>query len=991
VVVHCTNASELRNKGPKVNLIYMKISFARYAKSFRTSVLTLSALVSTVAFAVVPQARITAPINNQSRVQLPGTLSPHARPALDAGAVPASTPLSAMTLVFSRTPAQQAALDALTAAQQNPASPEYHHFLTPEQFAAQFGAAASDIAATQAWLQQQGFTIQSVARSHDRILFAGTEGQVESAFGTQLHFYNSPTGKHFAPSTALTIPSALSSSVLTVTGLSSFRPKPHVVFHQPILAKPSFTSSQTGSFFLTPKDVATVYDVNPAYNAGYTGTGQTIAVIGQSDVILSDVTNFQIALGVTPKAPTPILVPNTGTSAVYSGDEAESDLDLEYSSAMAPGATIYFVYTGNDNNTNGVFASLQYAVTNKTANIITMSYGDCEADISSSEYTSLNDILEEGAAQGQTIVTSAGDNGSTDCWEDTNLNTTQRESLSADFPSTSQYDTSMGGTEFPQADISSTYFNTGSGSDVISSAKSYIPEQVWNDTAYNVSQGATGTEAISAGGGGISIFTPRPSWQSGVTGIPAGSYRLVPDISLAASPAFPGYLYCSSDTSSTGVTGSCSNGFRDANDEYLTVAGGTSFDAPIFAGLVAVLNQAKGYTAGQGLINPELYTLASSPSIYASAFHDITSGNNECPTGSSYASYCSAAGQSAYAATTGYDEASGLGSIDFYNLLTAWPASTTVGGLTASATTVSPATLSPASGANDVITITVASASGLVTTTPTGTVSVSVDGSVVAAALPLTNGVATYTFSSTTTGSHIIKATYSGNGAFAASSGSVAVNVGNISFTLSAPNITLATGASGSVNLTGTPVNGYTGTIDITNVEVATTATITSSNSDTFCGSIPPSLTITGATPVSAAIDIYTSASACSAAGLSQGGVLVRSLSTTHGRASNKSPQSPWHRAPMPAAFAGLMLAMAFTRRRSRKLRGLLSIALLALFGFGIANLTGCSNSSTTASTNPSNPTSSNAPTGVYTVYVTGQDSLNPALTATTSFTITLQ
>jgi subtilase family serine protease len=306
---------------------------------------------------------------------------------------------------------------------------------------------------------------------------------------------------------------------------------------------------------------------------------------------------------------------------VSSGDESESDLDLEYSGGIARGASIFFVYVGNNSNYS-VWDSINYAVDNQVAPVISTSYGDCETDLGSANYSTLNSVLAQAAAQGQTVIAAAGDSGSTDCYGYTNLTTSQQEALAVDFPASSQYVTGMGGTEFPSADVSSsntTYWDSASGSDVISSALSYIPEQVWNDDS--------SSNGLSSGGGGVSTLTARPSWQTGVPGIPSGGYRLVPDISLDASPNNAGYLFCSSDSGATGITGSCSNGFRDSNDQYLTVAGGTSFDAPIFAGMLAIINQ-KLNSTGQGVVNGTLYTLASDATTYAQAFHDITSGSH---------------------------------------------------------------------------------------------------------------------------------------------------------------------------------------------------------------------------------------------------------------------------------------------------------------------------------------------------------------------------
>jgi subtilase family serine protease len=715
----------------------LTLCFAAFATAHPAAAQTVPAL----------QARITAPIDNSARATLAGSHSPRARSANDAGAVSASMQLKGMSLVFSRTAAQQTALDTLVAAQQSPASPLYHHWLTPDQYAAQFGVAPADIAAAEAWLEQQGFSVDSVARSRNRITFSGTAAQVAAAFGAPLHNYatpasgNQPAATHFAPSADLTIPAALASSVLTIDNLSDFRPRAHFKLHPPqAQAQPRFSSGQTGDNFLTPADVDIIYGVSGATGAGYIGTGQTIAIVGQSAVENSDLTNFQNAAGIPNKLPTFTLVPDTGTSAINPGgstdsDEVESDIDLEYSNAIAQGATIDFVYTGNSNNNGGAFEAIQYAVDNQIGDIISSSFGTCEPALGSADYSSLNAVLEQAAAQGQTVIAAAGDDGSTDCnGEGTGSDAAaEDEQLAVDFPGSSQYVTSMGGTEFPIADIApgSPYFNAETGgTDIIASAKSYIPEQVWNDDAGNVSLKETTPSPISSGGGGVSIFTPIPSWQTGVPGIPSSSNRLVPDLALYASPSEPdvtantfygGYLFCTSDSSFTGVTGSCADGFRNSAGD-LAVAGGTSFDAPIFSGMLAIINQARGFssTNGQGTINPMLYTLASNPTTYASAFHDVDSGGNQCLAG---VTFCGTGPQTTdYAATAGYDEASGLGSVDLFNLLTAWTAGTSTIGNGASAFTLSATNVTVAAGSSTTGTLTLTPVNGF-----TGTVNLTVN------------------------------------------------------------------------------------------------------------------------------------------------------------------------------------------------------------------------------------------------------------------------
>ena len=772
-----------------------------------------------------PVARITTVVDDADRTTIYGTHPVMARTEDEAGRVPLGSKFEGISIAFSRTPAQEADLQALLAAQQDPTSPLYAKWLTPDEFGARFGLADSDIAKVQSWVGQHGFTVESVSRSKNRISFSGTVEQVEAAFGTEMHYYKVNGETHFAPSRDVSVPAALSSVVQTVTNLSSFRPKSHISGRGPRrVVSPDFTSSQSGNHFLTPKDVATIYDINPAYKAGYNGAGQSIAVVGQSAIVLSDIEHFQTAAGFAVKDPTLVLVPNTGTATIRSGDEAESDLDLEYTSTIASGATIYFVYVGNNAN-SGVFDSIQFAVTNKTAPIISVSYGLCEAALGSSGYSSLNAILAQAASQGQSVIVASGDSGSTDCYGETGLTTAQQQALAVDFPGSSQYVTAIGGTEFPAADVASTnttYWQAASGSDLVSSALSYIPEQVWNDDS---------TARLSSSGGGVSTFTPKPGWQTGVPGIPSGTFRLVPDISLSSSPNNAGYLFCSSD-SSNGVTGSCTNGFRDSSNVNLTVAGGTSFAAPVFAGMLALIND-KLNSAGMGVINPTLYTLPANSATYASAFHDITSGGNQCTAGTKI---CSTAGASQYPATSGYDQASGLGSVDLFNLMTAWPGSSS--SLVPSKTTLSAATMTPAPGANDAVTITVASGSTSNTATPTGTLTVTVDGTLQTSSLALVSGSATYTFSSTTPGAHVIAATYSGDSTYASSTGSLTVTVPApvaSKTTLSAATSTPAPGASDAISITVTSASTSstttpTGTVTIAVDGATQTPTLTLAN-----------------------------------------------------------------------------------------------------------------------------------------------------------------
>ncbi|MFT4112826.1 protease pro-enzyme activation domain-containing protein [Silvibacterium sp.] len=903
---------------------------------------------------------------------LQGTVNPMANSRNDQGAVSSGTQLTGMTMYFAPSAAQKAALDALVQAQQTRGSAYYRQWLTPAEYAARFGMSAADLDKAKSWLEQQGFTVNRVTNSGNAIVFSGSVGQVEAAFNTSIHHYKVNNEIHTANASELQLPSALAGVVKSVRNISDFRPKANHIA-RPVAAsakvQSQFTSATSGDHYLAPGDVDVIYDINAAYNAGYTGTGQSIAIMGQSAVEASDIENFQSAAGLTEKDPTMVLVPDSGSSETVSGDEAESDIDLEWSGAIAKGATIYFVYVGSNQNYD-VFDSIEYAVDTKIAPVISVSYGACETEISSTDLTTLEGIMEQGASQGQSIVVSSGDSGSTACYGTSGLTTTQQEALSVNYPASSAYATAIGGTEFSgDTSDASEYWESASGSDVVTSALKYIPEEAWNDDS--------SSDGLAATGGGVSTLITKPSWQTGVTGIPSGSYRYVPDVSLDASNEHDPYLYCSSDTEDTGITGSCSNGFRDSSDDYLTAAGGTSFGAPIFAAMLAITNQ-KLNSTGQGVVNSTLYTLAADSTTYASAFHDITTGNNECSAGTKY---CDSTGESEYTTNTGYDEVTGLGTVDFYNLLTAWPTSVSSGAsLTASTTTLTAASATPTSGATDAITITVSGSSA----TPTGTLTILVDGTTETSSLALSSGTATYSFSSTTSGDHTIVATYSGDSTYAASTGTVIVDVGGTtssssgSFTLTATNVTLTQGNSGTSTVTVTP-SSYTGTVDL---ELSTTST---SLQDYGCYSVDDATVTNASTPVTSTLTVYTSETAC--ASLTSTAKAHRHYfaksGSTNSAASQPGSSPAGSRIPIGSTIAVAGLLCAGLARRRRRIASLLGcVLLLGAIGF----VSGCGSSGSTTSSS----TSTDVAKGTYTLTLTGTDSTTSSITSSTTFTLTV-
>jgi len=892
---------------------------------------------------------------------------------VDLGPLPPQIELHGVSLHFRRTPAQEADLQALLAAQQDPKSPQYRQWLTPEEFADRFGISGPELANAQSWLEQRGFTIDSVARGRTMLRFSGTAAQIAAAFATELHAYavTNPTGieTHFAPATLPAIPAELAGFVESVSNLDDFRPKPHLV-RRP---SPAF-SGYDQTLFFAPADIALQYDIQPAYAAGFSGAGQSIAIVGQSQIALGDIEAFQTAASLPVKDPNLILVPNSGVAVSYAGDETESDLDLEWSGAIARDATITLVYTGSASNL-GVFDSIEYAIDNRIANLIGISYGVCETALGSH---SLEVFFAQAAAQGQTVVAASGDTGSTGCFGDSDLTEGQQQSLALDYPASSPHVTAVGGTEISQSNPAfetqgEGYWEKSNGtSDIVASLIQPVPEEAWNEDQTCASFANQGADPLCATGGGASALFARPAWQTGVPGIPAGNQRAVPDVALAAAIFNPGYLLCSSDQSAwqQNQVGSCSSGFRDAITGDLTAAGGTSFAAPIFAGMMAIVNQRQGYVTGSGPANPALYKLASDTSTYAFAFRDIATGGNQCDAGSSYCK-----GTIGFAAAPGYDQATGLGAIDLAHLAAAW-APNTAPPIVATTTIVSASSKTPALNAEDAFTIAVASVTG--TTIPTGTVTIAVDANPPIPGNSLNaKGGFTYTTSFASEGAHEILVAYSGDATHAPSTGSAAIQIpvattGGQSFSLNATNGTVNPGSSGTSTITVTPANGYTGTVNLTfstgNIAALQSLCFEFTNGSNGAGSV----TIAGPRPVNTQLKFIDMASDCS----------------SNAALPSKKAGTPGHSPPLlrTAGSAAVIAALvsfgllALGRRHFRASAAVV-LACAGLAAAGLVVSCGGNRSSLVAS----------PPTGKFTVTVTGQDSRSSGIpAANTTFQLTI-
>ena len=930
-----------------------------FVRRFFPLLMLLSAFVPGVQGAV--QNRI-ASVKASQTVALDHSVSPRVSAssgAVDLGEADGTKTLGAMTLRFAMTTAQKAALIKLLEDQQNPASSKYHQWLTPEQFAATFGMSSSDLATVSQWLAAQGFKVTQVARGGTFIQFSGTVAQVQTAFKTSIHRVSVKGEEHIANVTAISLPAGIASVVGGVSGLDDFKLRPHSHVRQvpdQSNADPKFYSSVSKLNFIAPGDFYTIYDVKPLLSSSINGTGITIAIAGQTDIALSDIAAFRSAAGLSANVPT-VKLYGTDPGTRSADDLGEADLDVEWSGAVAPSASILYV------NSTDVINSLTQIIDNKLAPVASISYGLCEAGTGAKDAESFNTLYQQANAQGMTVISAAGDAGATDC--DDVSTTSATNGLAVDFPSSSPNVTALGGTMFNEG--SGTYFGTTNDANG-GSAISYIPEAVWNETSEDI---VGSSPRFGAGGGGASTFFAKPSWQTG-TGVPNDFARDVPDVSLNAAANHDGYLICSQ--------GSCVNGFRTSatptsgcsTGGCLDVVGGTSVAAPSFAGILALVEQKIGSSIGNA--NPVIYALANS-TYYNTAFHDVTVGNNDSPCTAGTPN-CPSGGSIGYSATVGYDLATGWGSVDAYNLANTWtlvtPVSTGSTGTQASTTTLAASPTSATAGNAVTITATVANGGAANSTLPTGTVQFLVDNVASGGAVTLASGVATLSLSTSAlaSGSHVISAAYSGDALYISSKGSTTIDItsattADFTLTPATTTVTVKAGADAQgVLYTVTPVNGFTGS-------VAFTANTSDSLSAMYSFSVSPvTISSTAAGTTTLTLSAYVAN-----AKTGQGRLRLRPVGSA--LLEKSAPVNRTWYAGSGVAFGCLLLLMVPKRRRWS---GLFTV-VLALGAVSMMMGCGDNSSSTTGVTNSS--------TGTYTVDVTATGTSSTGATVSHTSTVT--
>jgi subtilase family serine protease len=671
-------------------------------------------------------SRLTQPIDETQRTTLSGTLHRLAIPANDLGLVNDDQPLERVQLVLKRSDAQEAELTQLIQQMHTPGSANFHQWLTPEQFGERFGPSDADIAVVTAWLQAHGMTVNKVNPGKQTIDFSTTAGQFRQTFQAPIHRFSVKGETHYANVADPQIPSALAPVIGGFATLNNFRLKSNAerlgsAQLDPVSHKttPQWTEGLSGvSLVLAPGDFAVQYDVNKLYTAGTTGAGQTIGIVNDSNISLTLASQYRSLFGLSNNPPTVIVDGNDpGIDGVNNPDGANYDsgeayIDVEEAGAVAPGAAVDLFIAADTELSYGLYLAAERAVYSNLASVISVSFGACEAAQGPATNSFINALWEQAAAQGQTVTVSSGDSGSAVCDRGEGFATGGQAVSSL---SGTPYNVSVGGTDFYYSSYNSTqaaqnaqlqqYWSlTASNTAPTVSLLQKAPEQPWNDSQYgfnlfNQYADGYGTTIAGGSGGASNCFTgsgsscaglAKPSWQVG-TGVPADGVRDQPDVSLFAANGanFSFYPFCASD-------GDC-QAAPSGGEIQISGYGGTSVASPAFAGIMALVNQKYGR---QGQANYTLYPLAAQ---YPSAFNDVTIGTNTVPCAATTTSlrvapldclavtnpilyddptygsaYEGEIGNTStkvveYNAAAGYDLASGLGTIDAYNLVTNWP------------------------------------------------------------------------------------------------------------------------------------------------------------------------------------------------------------------------------------------------------------------------------------------------------------------------------
>ncbi len=820
--------------------------------------------------------RIVAPIDETVRASLAGNVHPEARPANDRGRVADALPMEHVLLQLKRSPEQEKALEEFVNQLQTPGSPNFHHWLTAQEFGERFGLAQPDLDMVTAWLRSHGFQVNVVYPSGIVIDFSGTAGQVRQAFRTEIHQLQVNGERHIANTIDPSIPAALAPVITGVVSLHDFHAKP---LHRMRKARSDFTFTDilgNATYAVVPADLATIYNLNPLFSAGTTGQGQTIVLIEDTDLFSnSDWNTFRSTFGLSSyisgslSTVHPALsggVNNCSAPGVIAPNDAEAILDAEWASAAAPNAAIVMAACADTSTTFGGLIAIQNLLNGGTPPaIMSISYGQCETVNGAAANAAYYSAYQQAVTQAVSVFVAAGDSGAAGC---DNSVAEATHGIGANAFASTPYNVAVGGTDFSDtfSGTNANFWNS-SNTPAFGSARSYIPEIPWNDSCASVllsaylgysptygstslcndpvfgslfmttvgggggpSQCATGIPAVSGVVGGTCAGWPKPSWQT-VFGNPNDGVRDTPDISLFAADGLWGhyYVFCWSDTGHGGAA--CGS-----DPSAWSGAGGTSFASPIMAGIQALINQKAG--GPQGNPAPVYYQLAaaeygasgssscnsSNGAAAASSciFYDVTQGDMDvdCAGPNCYLadgsvgvlSTSNSAFQSAYGTNVGWDFATGIGTVNAANLVNGWPASAQNFTLSSS-----PSSVTVVQGNSGAATITVTPQNGF-----GGAVSLSVSGApngVTASFNPSSTGdTSSLTLTASATamiGTSTITITGTGGGLTRQTTVSLTVNPqGN--FTLSAPaSLVIFQGSPGTMTVSINSLNGFNGMVSL--------------------------------------------------------------------------------------------------------------------------------------------------------------------------------
>jgi hypothetical protein len=747
-----------------------------------------SVLSIPVAAQTRPEPLVTQTVDENKLISLKGTVHPLAQARYDNGIVSESTPAERLLLTLNRPPEREAAFQKLLKDMHTPGSPSYHHWLTPEDIGNRFGPADADVDAVAGWLGGSGFRVSRISKARRFVEFSGTVGQVNAAFHTQIHEYMVDGVLHHANASEVRIPQALAGIVSALSPLHDFRPASQLrqggkgnydATARQLVPEFNLPSDWTPLLYgVVPADFYTQYDLNPLYSANVTGSGVTIGIIDDSNIDLSVANAYRSVFGLKANSVQVVL---DGSDPGSNTSKVETYLDVEVAAAVAPGAAVNLYLSAGSPFQNPLGLAALRAVEDNQADVLSFSWGMGEEELGNSGNQFWNALWEEAAAQGQTVLVSAGDFGQIP--DEEYLFSGLYVGPAVNGIASTPWNIAVGGTDFYYADYaagapsSSTFWNSTNDPVTKGSLKAPITEQVWNDPfgLDAISNGLQRNER-GAGGGGVSNCSTlnfagactsgytKPDWQTG-PGVPADGARDLPDVSLFASNGanYSGYVICDYE-------GACA---PDASGNFgFDLAGGTSASAPAMAGIMALVVQENGR---QGQADAVLYPLAQQK---PAAFHDITLGGNWdiCIQGEQYCTL-NVAGlgtgyseSTVYAAGTGYDQASGLGSVDATQLVKNWNAISFAS--TSTALQVSPLIAQHGTNINVIAKVTPSLGSG----TPVGAVSLLTDSTLPSnksqTAVTLSNGVASTSLNDLPGGTYQLTARYGGDGVFASSTSS---------------------------------------------------------------------------------------------------------------------------------------------------------------------------------------------------------------------------